>query len=324
MGQMNRLREFPKIPNIDPQEAIFPVTQLLPLLMDLSLRINDRPGIEFVQNALRESLLLLKSQEGIEAAGGWRNIAGSMVYALLAKYAEVFGLLTPELLNEDRDPVEKIYPIGNFSSLKEETTKWHSNGDTIGILHGAFDFPHFRHILNLIEMYPFTNRIIVLLDQNWLVKELKDDPQDPRPRVESLIWKMWQLAILPTVDAVGVTPIQKIEGESSEELTLRLHAEWNSIYSDLHISVLSTDPNHPLFDTYQKRMAERGGVVIANSTLPWWLEGTLLTKSATDRTKNLLNIDYPGNSPSILKHSPVWQRIAKEAIVYESRVSTKK
>jgi hypothetical protein len=207
-------------------------------------------------------------------------------------------------------PEEKIYTRDKFYLAQQKVDEWFAAGDTIGIIHGAFDFPHLGHALNLRYLYPKADKRIALIDPNWLVQELKSQGVYDRPRIDSLIWKMWQLAVLPTVDMVIEAPIEK--GQDLNEF-------WQSMYKMLHIKVLATDQTNRYLPIYQRRMEEVGGELVISRNIPKPLRG-FFPASATERTDRLRRSEF-ANQSGLMKKSAIWQQIKQESSVYEKRVA---
>ncbi|HBD02066.1 TPA: hypothetical protein DD448_02300 [Candidatus Collierbacteria bacterium] len=295
-------RIFPKIEPILPSQARFPIPQLITPLTDLARGVNLLPGIEFVQESLQEALNLLTLQDGVVQEDRGTGKMGSLLFGLLAGYADKFGLCTPEARLGSIKPETKIYPREHFRELKTRAEEWYKQGKRIGIFHGAFDFPHMSHTICPRHLYGFTDHIVAIIDPNWLVKLQKETSNESRPRVESMIWKMWQLAVLPTIDVVAEAPI-----EHDEEVD----DFWPRLYDELHITRLATDSNHPLLSNYLERMHALNGVVI--STPDNWVLRTFLMKSATERMKRLRELDM---------QNTVWEQIKEESMIYEKRVSS--
>lgn len=309
IGATERVREFPRITLPDQDHLQFPRSELVMSLMSFVVHLSH-PGIIGEQESLRDAITLLDAR-GVEdhvPLGIFDKRLATITGKALIDLADVRGLLTPDTLTQSPNLVPKIYPRERFPDLVKAVESCPPT-EVNGIFHGAVDFPHVEHAIVPRAMYPYTHRTVVLVDPNWLVKQQKNREDDPRPRIESMIWKMMQLAALPTIMAVAEAPIEK--GDNVDHF-------WAWVYKTLHITCLGTEDSNPLLNTYRGHMRQRGGEVIATRSRPGWTQ-VLYPTSATMKRRYWAKGDWGGH-PAGLARSKSQRQIESEAEQYEAEV----
>lgn len=310
---MHNGREFPTFDPLSSAEAGLPRLQLLAPLIDTVMGANELPGITHITDSVLTCLHLIREAGRYpHDPKSFSAKSGAMLYNLLTHtYGDLFGLITPESLYYQPLPENKIYPIAKFDKAVAIADGWHKAGLKIGIFPGSLDAPHLLHAFECRNLCERVDRVIVSVDPGWLVKALKDRPDDPRPRISSTDWKMWQMS-LPTVDMVIESPIDMNMG------TENLNTQWSQIYSSLHITAIASGEDNPHLKDYRAHMKTVGGEVVVSKKFPQILRFITPT-SATDRMKLLARSDFGGDQGS-MQDSEVWKKIASESRIYETRL----
>ncbi len=183
------------------------------------------------------------------------DILNSIVY--LQTLATTFGVLLGEeieSIQSGKEP-ETVNPAPKYltwQELSDLSTQWAEEKKVVGLCHGAFDPPHVGHSRLFISVWPYCDVLLVGFDKNTMIRKRKGEN---RPRFPQLAWRMWELALLPTVDYVFVLPPDEPENEKYEE-----------IYKHLGIKVMGTDESNPLLPEYERRLKKLGGKVITTSS----------------------------------------------------------
>lgn len=157
-----------------------------------------------------------------------------------------------------------------YSELEALSKIWEQEKKIVGMVHGAFDPPHGGHGRTFAMTYPYCDVLLVPFDSNTLLRHRKSREGDIRPRYPQLAWRMWEVASLPVVDYVFVSPV--LPGSEDKQ--------WAKLYKGLNIRILGAASDNTLLPTFTEEMSELGGHVIYES--PINISSTKLMNEITD------------------------------------------
>lgn len=254
---INRLREYPSIQLPSIRDAGWPDEINQPLINFL-FGIYSTPGLEEPRQILHWTMRKIIGDKQPASTGerDLNGLEGLILYAVLDTYSTIFGFGAPARLSNET--IQKVYPKERFGSLVEQARVW-SESDPVsqhGVTLGAYDPPHIGHTLDITKIYPFTSRIMVGVEPDWSVSKRKGKPGDERPRFPYKMWKMWQFAMLPVVDAVFEIPIEPKDDPRTF---------YPDLYHKLNVKVQGTEHNHELIKIYKRNMQQVGGQVITTN-----------------------------------------------------------
>lgn len=302
------LRTFPRVPTPNPDHCWFPLNSLRQHLPVLVFDQRKYYGIERLQKSLHTILQAMEVQESID--WGNKQTAGEFngaIFGILSQFGDMFGLLSKDGIRDK--PESYIYTADRYHLAVNIAQQWADDGETIGILHGAMDGPHLGHGYATRESFRRTTKSIVCVDPNWLVKFKQTTQDDPRPRIASIVWKLWQFAILPTVDMVIEAPIRP--GENPQVVYPR-------IYDELHITRLATRSDHPLYHEYEQRMRAVNGEVVPVYPIHWAFKMFDPGSSTARRRKFIYKELY--KNPKLMRFSEYARELETQSAEYERRV----
>ena len=172
---------------------------------------------------------------------------------------------------DNRAPKYKTY-----DELLALSDQWKSEGKLVGLVHGAFDPPHIAHSTTFYYVWPYCDILLGGFDSNSLVKARKGPD---RPRFPQLAWRMWEIASLPTIDYVFVSPIQP--GKEDKQ--------WPELYERLNIKAIGTEQHNPLLPKFLRSMYKLDGKVITDEE-NWWSSTAMMRDREIHAEKNLDNV----------------------------------
>jgi len=277
----DKIRDYPRNPLPLMSETKLPDEVIQPLI-DFIFGIYSTPGLEEPRQIMHWTMRKIVDKSSLlrEEDQKLDRLNGLILYALLDTFGTSFGFGGPVKL--PNNTVQKIYPRERFEDLVAKTKEWSEldpisrNGTTLG----AYDPPHLGHTLDISRIYPYTSRIMVGVEPNWSIKKRKSKPDDERPRFPYIMWRMWQFAILPMVDAVYEIPIEPNDDPD---------VFYPDLYRRLNIKIHGTEGNHELIKTYQRNIGMVGGQVIATKDRMSFLHNFINFRS-TENMRRLANL----------------------------------